>query len=116
MMPDVARHDERQGAHGNRAVVCGTGPEPGGGVEAAHHDEIGFPQPAELLDEIRQPAAVERRPGHVLLLVEAREVGFLAAADAEGAVAKNALGVANVAEYLSCAPLPRRVAERLPIP
>ena len=54
--------------------------------------------------------------GHVLLFVEAREVGFLAAADAEGAVAKDALGVANVAEYLSCAPLPRRVAERLPIP
>src|SRR5688572_32157579 len=114
MMPDVTRHDERQGAHRRRAAVCRTGPAPGGLVEAAQHDEIGFPQPGEFVDQIREAAAIEAGMRDVLLFIEAREVGVLTAADAERPVSEHPLGVANVAEYLPDAPLPGGVAERFP--
>ncbi len=86
-----------------------------GRVEAAEREEIAAADEKQLVEEGREGDRMSPGRRRVGILVEGRQGRPIAAADAERAVAEDALGVDQVVEEFADAPLSCFVAPGLPI-
>jgi hypothetical protein len=75
--------------------------------------QVGGAYKPEFVGEGHETPVVIGRGGHVVVLVEARERRLVTAADAEGAIAEDALAVDQMADDLPDAPFAGRVAKFL---
>jgi len=113
-MSDVTGHDVGERPHGHGLAARRSHPSPSRVVQPAQNSEVRLPKLGELLDEIRQAAAIEAGAGDVIILLETRERVFIAATEAERAKPEYTLGVRHVAEDFPHAPLSWGVPELLP--
>ena len=100
----MPRDDVGQRAHADCILAGDAEPRPRLFIEVAKQRQRGAANGDEVLDQIGQRTLRKRTVADVVVLFEAFEGCGVGARDAEGAVGKDALGIADVAEDFLGAP------------
>jgi len=108
-MQFVTGDDVSQRAHGKRVLARCAPPQPVLFVEIAQQRNSGAPHRDEFFDQVRQSTVRKRTITHVVILLKPLDGCGIRSCNAQGAIGKDALGVAHVAQNFLGAPLAGRV-------
>src|SRR5580693_2380750 len=111
MVQLVTRGDERQGSHGDGIIACRAAASPSLGIERPKKRKRCCANESEFRDKIGERLLGKISVFYVIVLLKTRQRRLVAARDAEGAVGKYALGVAEVPDDFLDGPFVWSVAE-----
>jgi len=110
MVQFVSGDEISDSAGADLILVCDAAALPGCFVQIAQQRECGASDGDVVLDHVGERALGERAVADVVVLLEAFDRRPVTAGDAQGAIGKDALGIADVSENFFDSPLVGRVA------
>ena len=103
-MPQVSAHDERQRPDSDFISVGSAYAVPCFFIQAAKHGDIGQSHQSQLTQEVFELDVIVRRRQHVIVLIKARQILFLATRDAQRAITKDAFAVNEMTDDFADGP------------